>query len=598
MSLTTSGGMTSRATLRLVAHLPDGSGRYTDYRPRGLPAPGWRRIDVRAHCHVHQTEWADALTRWHDELMDVTVAATPLAWLLQGSRIHLWQEAIRPFVFALGLLAHLREEPGGEVLAIGCPREVGEYVRELSGGSIDVVDTRSPLNVARVLFRRSVRRILEAASVLRRLRPAWRHRTPRTEVDLLMVSLALSARSVRERGDHYFGRVFDQTELRTHWLYQLGGSSERHGIEAALHASGRAVSFDHRLVSWGDVFRVLATAVHIRRKMQALSGSVPPIHIGGVISRLFARRFFRDLFLHAAPVGELILYRAMIRLVRTLSPRAVCYPYEEKGLEHALLMASALASRPIRTIGFAHSACNAGHLYLKESSIDRARPPRPDVLAASGSGFVQWLSADLGRRDVAVSVGSPRWTETSDGGRTRRRDASLRILVLTGFGYELSELGDWIEQCPSLFERCEVTIRPNPHGWHEEQRAAFARLRGASSVTVASAGSIEAQVDATDVVLFCSTSAVGEAMWRGRVAVYVELSDLWITDPLHGNADAATVPHCRTPDQLKQTLRDIAAMDEAAYARVAAAQRFLAERIYAPFDRERFCELVTGASPA
>jgi hypothetical protein len=554
---------------------------------------------VRAHCHVHQAEWADALTRWHDELMDVAVAATPLAWLLPGSRIHLWQEAMRPFVFALGLLAHFQEEPGGEVLALGCPREVGEYARELSGGSIDVVDTRSPLNAARVFYRGSVRRILVAASVLRRLRPAWRHRTPqRTEVDLLVVSLALSARSVREGGDHYFGRVFDWTELRTHWLYQLGGSSERRGIEAALHASGKAVSFDHRLVSWGDVCRVLAGAVHIRRRMQALSGNVPQIHIGGVVSQLFPRRFFRDLFLQAAPLGELLLYRAMIRLVRTVSPRAVCYPYEEKGLEHALLMASALASRPIRTIGFAHSACNAGHLYLKESSIDRARPPRPDVLAASGSGFVQWLSDDLGRRDVAVSIGSPRWTETANGAGTRRRDAPLRVLVLTGFGYELSELCDWIEQCPSLFERCEVTIRPNPNDWHEEQRAAFARLRGASSVTVASEGALEAQVDAADVVLYCSTSAVGEAMWRWRVAVYVELSDLWITDPLHGKADAAIVPRCTTPAQLKQTLRDIAAMDEAAYAGAAAAQRLLAGHIYAPFDRQRFCALVAGAIPA
>ena len=135
--MTTSAGLAlPQGTLRLVQQVPDGSGTYADYRQRDLAFPEWHRIDVRAHCHLHQVEWTDALTRWHDELMQVARAATPWAWLLQGSRIHVWQEPIRPFVFALGLLSHFREQPGGEVCAVGCPKDVGEYVGELSGGSI------------------------------------------------------------------------------------------------------------------------------------------------------------------------------------------------------------------------------------------------------------------------------------------------------------------------------------------------------------------------------------------------------------------------------------------------------------------------------
>ena len=595
ISLTTSAGLAlPQGTLRLVQKVPDGSGTYADYRQRDLAFPEWHRIDVRAHCHLHQVEWTDALTRWHDELMQVARAATPWAWLLPGSRIHVWQEPVRPFVFALGLLSHFREQPGGEVCAVGCPKDVGEYVGELSGGSIQVIDGRSDRWDARVALGKALRRVLKAASVLRKLRPVWRPPTLRTEVDLLVVSLGLSAGSILERGDHYFGRALDETNLRAHWLYQLDTPSELRGIEAALRASGRAFSFDHRLVSWGDVLRVLSIAVQVRRRLGAVSRSLPEIRIGDTASRLFPLRFFQDLFLQAGLLNELILHHAMSRLLRALSPHAVCYPYEEKGLDHALLMACASAPRSVRTIAFAHAAYTAGDLYLKESSSDGWRPPRPTLIAAAGRGLGPWLAAEFGRRDVVVNVGSPRWTPRKPGGEARRGGGPLRILFVTGFGYEATKLIEWVEQCPDLFEDCQVVIRPNWHSWHVEQRAAFGRLRGAHRITVGHDDSINEQIGATDVVLFVSTSAVAEAIWRGRAAVYVELNDLWVVEPQQGQAAVDAVPRCTTPDQLKETLRRIAAMNADEYQRLVAAQRVVAERIYMPFDRERFRELVTG----
>ncbi len=584
--------------LRLAANLPDGPpGTCAHYVPGAALPPGWQRADVRAHCHRHQAEWTDALTRWHAELMAAAEAATPWAWLLPGSRLHVWQEPVRPLLFALGLLQHFREQPGGEVVAIGCPAEVGAYVRELSGGMVEVLGGDPSRDRRRVAFRRIRRRVIETVSMLRRVRPAWRSRASLTPVDLLVVTVGLSSTGLRQRGDHFFGRVLDRTAFRTHWLYQLRGAADRLDIERAIGESGRASSFDHRLVSWTDLLPIARTAARIRRHMAAMAARVPDLHIDGTVSRLFPGRFFDDLFRHASAAPELVLHRVMARLVRALAPRAVCYPYEEKGLERGLLMVCASAARPVTSIGFAHAAYNSGHLYLRASPLGRSQPPRPSVIAAAGSGLGPWLAAECGRRDVVVTVGSPRWRGASDTPRVREADAPLRVLFLVGFPTELLELAGWIDRCRDLFDQCDVTIRPNPQEWHQEQRAALSRLQRAASVTVGGHEPLDVEIAAADVVLFCATSAVAEAIWGGRVAVSVELSDLWTTDPLHGGAKAAGVPECATPDELKATLRSISALDSAEYGRVVSVQRVAAGQVYAPFDAEGLGALVMGDKP-
>jgi hypothetical protein len=586
------------STLRLVAQLPDGPGTCAVYHPGAVLPSGWHRVDVRAHCHLHQAEWTEALTRWHGELMAVVVEATPWAWLIPGSRLHMWHEPVRPFLFALGLLCHFREQPGDEVLAVGCPDEVGAYVRELSGGSIEVLGERAPSERAGVVGRRTLRRVVETVSILRRVLAVRSDRAPQTDVDLLVLSVGLSVGSISQHGDHYFGRALDNVTFRTQWLYQLRGFSDRLGVEGALRASGRSCLFDYRLATWVDVLRVARTAARLRRQMRTLAAGVPVLWIEDSVSRLFPQRFFRDLFLNASPLSELVLHRVVKRVIGTFPPRAVCYPYEEKGLERALLMACASASKPITTIGFAHAAYNSGHLFLRELPTDQTRPPRPSVLAAAGPGFGPWLAGENGRRDVVVTVGSPRWMGAAAVSRSRQAGAPLKVLFLTGFPTELLELAEWSDRCPDLFAGCEVTIRPNPQEWHLEQQAAFARLCGAASVTMAGDVPLHRQIDAADVVLFCATSAVAEAIWHGRVAVFVEVSDLWVTDPLHGDAMAAGVPRCATPAELKEALRDVAALDPAEYDRMVTAQRVTAERIYAPFDPNAFRALVMGESPA
>jgi hypothetical protein len=141
-----------------------------------------------------------------------------------------------------------------------------------------------------------------------------------------------------------------------------------------------------------------------------------------------------------------------------------------------------------------------------------------------------------------------------------------------------------------LFEGCDLTIRPHPYVARDE--ATMAVLQDAVAATITADAPLEQQVDAADVIVFCSTSAFAEAMWRGRLCVHAEWSDLWITDPLKGKGDTDAVPYCTTPEELQRALHDIAAMTTDIYGRAVLAQQAVAERVYAPFDRQLFVEMI------
>lgn len=524
-------------------------------------------------------------------MMTQAAAATQWAWLLPGARLHVWHPQVRPLLFALGLHDFFHEHPAAEVWATGCPPEVADYITELADGAITILrDDRRSLGVAEWV-RKVLDPLISAAQVLRRVRVRARASMPAPGADLVLYSIALSERSVIESGDHYFGRALDDGSLKVHWLYQFAGSAGRADIEDAVRQTGRSVTWVHECVGWREAASMLWTAASVRSHMRSFVTCVPPLVISGATSSAFARRYVKQLLLNGSVLGELMVLRAVIAMVRASRPAAVCYPYEEKGLERAIVL-GARAATGCRTIGFAHAAYASGYMYLEATAVNHAPPPRPEVLAAAGRGLSGWMQREFGRHDSVTYVGSPRWAAAPSTAREDTPGRPLRVLVLVSFPYEMEVMADWIHALPDLFEGMMVTIRPNPKEWPREQAAASEGLRGAGGVVVDGEASLETQIAECDVAVFCATSAMAEAIWHGRIALHAEWSDLWSTDPTKGKEGESAVPKCGTPAVLRQELLNIGGMGRDEYARVLAAQQVVAASIYGPFDHERFRNLV------
>ena len=579
-----------------VRQLPDDAvGAYCEYNGTEPAPSGWRRIDIRAICHRHQARWSNAFVSWHGRLTAEASRRSKWAWLLDGSRIHVWQEPMRPMLFALGLATYLESNPEQAVVVRGCPPEVATYLREFRGDRVAVRYLGGALSPKRSTWRLLARVMMEVITIVRLWRPRRRSAPPLSH-RMWMFSTGLTGEAIRDRGDHYFARALDRADPPPFWLYHLAEYRRGSEVADALRETGRAHAFDHDFLTAGDSVWVLLTCIGLRRQMKALSRRAPLFECEGKTSAAFPADFVWSTMFGGSPIRALALYRSLRRLLRLATPSAICYPYEEKGLERAIIFAASEHRPAVRTVGFAHNAYNSGLMFVNQPPENGAVPPRPDAIAAGGLGLPAWFAGYCHRPDTVVSVGSPRWLPSGVRARARKPGAPLELLFVTAFGYELDELASWVEKCPDILVGCRLTVRPNPTAWQHEQAGATERLKAIPSVQVAG-GSLSAQIETADLVLFCSTSAASEAMWVGRRAVYVELNDLWVANPFTGKPGAEVIPHCLTPDDLRTELRRTASMTASDYEESVTAQRHAAAQIYAPFDIARFTALMAGAQP-
>jgi hypothetical protein len=89
-------------------------------------------------------------------------------------------------------------------------------------------------------------------------------------------------------------------------------------------------------------------------------------------------------------------------------------------------------------------------------------------------------------------------------------------------------------------------------------------------------------LDSTDVVLYCSSSAVIEAIQRDKLAIRVAWDDLWDSNPIR--SETTSIPICNTPSELQKLLTEITLMPLLDLKNLKRKQRILADSIYSKFE--------------
>jgi hypothetical protein len=581
-------------------------GWYAHYNHRYLPAAGWTACDIRAIVRTHQAEWLDAFDRWHAELCRSAARRCRSWWLTAASRPNVWMhhETLKPLCFATAVREWLEAHPAcGTLHLVGCPQEVGWYLEEFECGTWRL-PSRSRMS----------RRLRALWTTLRELRGRFlryvvsysRRRPPALTARVLFYSHVVQADALQLAGDHFFGGMLAAAESQLPadvvTAYLLHEEAERQQASRVLQASGRRFVFllDHLTIR--DVLWVVLTGARTCLSLRDLADAAPPIQLGRTSSRLFGWLYLTDRLL-GRPAGlELAVYRAMRRLLARTGVRTVVYPYEEKGLERAILQACSEAPEPVRTLAYAHPAHTTCHLALRTRPEGRPVPPPPHRILTTGPRAQEFFVSWAGKRpDEVVTVGSPRYSEPVDPVRpAAARRASLRVLVLTGHGYELPMLANLVERRPDLFADSELVIRPYSFGWFQAQDQGLRRLAALVKPMALKAGDLREQLRWCDVALFSSTSAGLQAMLAGRLALSVGLHDLFEADPLLGEDQGAI--RCDTPEQLAEALGSVRAMGDGEYAQRVARQRAFARSVFAPLDSHRLIAELRGdsevASPA
>lgn len=584
-----------------VDELPYASagGWYAQYEHLPAGSPSWTPCNLRAVLAANRDRWLDQFDDWHAMLCASALSRCRWWWLMFGSRPNLWTQydTLRPLFFAAAVYEWLRSHPScAPVYVVRCPREVRIYLEEFERGSMPAAVVSSGLRLKLGVVARTMRQLL--GHLARFARMYARRRPPSQTGRLLVYSHILRARELRETGDHFFGKMIDAAEASMPGdvllSYLLHGPEERDDVQKFLESVNRRFSFllDH--LTFADLVWIFVVCLRAELSLSGLSRVVPPIRLGDRASRAFSLGYLREQVWSLPPIMELAIYRVLRRLIKQSGVRTVLYPYEEKALERGILRACSEASTPVRTLAYAHAAWTTCHLALRTRQAGCPTPPQPDRILATGPRAGDFLVGwgRKGSTDVVV-VGSPNYRER--GGMPRPigdRRNGLRVLVLGGHGFELWMLANFVESRMDLFAGDEVLIRRYPFGYVGTQDRAIERLIKLSSCFRVGEGSLEHQIDWCDVALFSSTKAGLEAMLRGRLAVYVELHDLFEADPLFGSH--ACFARCATADQLADALACARTLPDGEYARIAELQMQFAVSILAPLDEARFTEELQG----
>ena len=573
-------------------HLKQGGrGRYIDYQHSCIPVAGRERIDVLPLIRKRQDEWVADMERWHTKLSRVGSAFGRWWWLSPASRLLSWYPPLaRPLFFALAVREALERSGEREIFLWRCPREVWQYLRIMrpqdkfcAEGRFASVERRGALGV-RVIVKYACKMLVESFVRIFSLKKVL---AGRERVGIF--SSILDPRKAVNEDDHYFGRIF-AGDPRVRWIYISELNRDKRFVRAGTSEAAVRIDFITEHLSWRGALAVLGKIIAHPFYAFLLKARAPAFTIGGFTVRSYGHDFLRQQVDWSVPILEWVVYYSFREFLKVNHLEALTYPYEEKGIERAMILAVKDGGHKTRMIAFLHAVGNEGHLYFRDRGVIGGQAPRPDICGVTGLEARDWLRDHWGwdSRRVVV-VGSPRFQDNKFLEPTFRKGLPLKVLVLIGQEHEMRRLADILEGRPDVFDGCELLVRPYPFAWQSLQEEALARIRKCMPGAVSNARTpLYQQLAACHVALYCSTSAGFEAMAMGRLTVYVDLHEVFRLDPLKDKPGLAGLMRAEGVEEITARLKEIRGMDEADYLRLVLRQRELAQRIYTPFDDKAF----------
>lgn len=572
-------------------------GAYIDYFDKDYGLSECRRIDLKHRLSLRQEDFFSSIEKWHTDLcIRGTRQFKKWWWLLPASRLILWHPPIwKPLIFALAMAEELEGFSGNEVYVVGCPAEAAVYLQEFCA-AIKVADKRKKCQHALPgSLRGSLASLKYLFDVLvfillhRKRQPIIEEPSP---IIIWTYLLSPGAESVTTK-DHFFGDMFKPGDFKypVHWVCH-GSLRNNSGECSPVYSDGdRSLIYDWIGISeWYSLVKFYFFEWCFNRTPIV----VPEFVLNGHASKSFAKNFAAELIERTAPLAEMTALLGLKKILRESSPRALVYPYEEKCIERALLMAVEETKKATLTVGFAHAVYNKGLMYLRRRNGIGATPPMPDRLLATGTALKKWLVdwAKWDEKRVLIG-GSPRWHNTI--GRDvgcAFRSRQLRVLILIGQGYEAIELSNQIEGYPSAFDKCEVVIRPYPYSWIDEQEKAYAKIKGINKHIHINGGSLGEQISWCDVAVYCSTTAGLESMLSGRLTIYLDLNHIFVLSPIDDKIQSDILWKCQNLPELNKLLVSISQMTDGQYAGIVKRQYDVANQIFQEIDYGALNELL------
>ncbi|WP_417454756.1 hypothetical protein [Kiloniella sp.] len=487
-------------------------------------------LDLRSIIKVHRDKWLEELNLSHSTLGEEIAANDKSWWFSRLSRLDVrpWGNAdiFKPLIFSHAMITWLNSQTEGQTLHInGAPFEVYTHLKSVAKTMAITIHHNFSTKEKKYAGNRGQHKLLPTLKRiwslfrLARSRPAAKY----SNTSNFIIYQHIHNQNLQDGYKYYYTNLFDELDQNNISILALGLTPD--------NKDGRTVSLLRQL-NYTDV--VIATLAGIRSYLSTRKLRGSPCQLDSFNYPKFWSQYFAQLNDPEELIEVQATYRMIKRLLKSRKNSRVILPYEEKGIERAVLLAA--LENGVETIGFTPHPQHKLLLALKDQ--DQGTCPKPITYAYCGEGYSNYFK-EWGNKVNAQGLvwGSRKSPSVSNWQPRYSSQKKLKVLFTVSHPEEIRIFRSWLLSTPEICEISDINLRRYKAVDDTFFDLAFADLQERYPNISEVSGDLGDNVKANDIVLFCATSAGPEAINFGILGIYADLTDCFSINPVFDNIE-------------------------------------------------------------
>jgi hypothetical protein len=399
-----------------------------------------------------------------------------------------------------------------------------------------------------------------------------------------VLSLALNEKIVAERGDHFFGNMFDKYNNKFLWIYNDMPKSKKKIIKHIIK-SKREFIF---ALDYGDIGKIFSSYFEYLNFYFKIifSYNTLKIKVDSAFWKHFYREFFCNKLIYENIFYEIYLHKVNKKIFKQLKIEKVILPYEESSWQRSIILASQKYNHIL--YGYAHVSHAQYHEFFfnKEADIN---PPRPNKILVTGKiAKIKFLNLLYNRDDIII-IGSDKFHQKHKI-RNFEEIKKPKILFMCGHGLEIINFSKFLQNKKEFSSKYDLFIRENPHSWKVENKIAKKIFNEKRIDYKISSLSFIDDVISSKYILFESSTAGLEGILLGRLGMQINVTDNIFSDQFN-DKNRKNLNYFMTFEDLEKGLKKFESFSEKDYDNYVNKQIFKVKSLINKPNIKKLCKI-------
>lgn len=538
------------------------TGKYINYYD-------YRLDEINAHFHSlqqiikeNQDEWLLDYDAWHTQLYNLLLQKSKYYSFSGISRSTIWYPIdLDKLFFSLALLK-FNQNNDETVLVINAPSEINK-----------IIDSQISINYFNQLNKviSFFSFIFRLAKLILKLFFNFKIFKTKINIDNIIFSYDLNTRN-----DHFFNDIFNNENLKFRYLYHTENSILK------KEKNSKSILYIYHFIYIKDIFFVVIESIKLYIKSLSVDIKVPLKFSNiNINDEYFKNALLKKTILSNTPLIEFVTYKCFINIITENNIKKIIYPFEDKGVEHSILLALKNSNKQINTIGFAHANYNNGHRYInyKNHNLNEY----PNILATTGQTQKIWLNEICNWPiEKLLIIGSPKYIKIEPKIKNENKKS---IIFLVGYLHELIQFSNFLKETKISFINLNIHIRLYPHADLKEQMIIIKKISNSNiNVYVDNNLSLKENLLNIDYAIFSSSTAGFEAIMNNCYTMYIPMNLNIITNPLKNKKSSECIPTINNNSEFIEHLKYLSSINNDTLLALKKKQICFVNNIFSPFE--------------